>query len=734
MYELIITEKPSAAKKIAYALADKSPDEVKEKGVTYYNLTRDGKRIVVVSAVGHLYTVAENEKSFKYPSYDIAWFPSHKIDKGASYTKKYLDVIKKVTKNADSFTVACDFDVEGEVIGLNVVRFICNQKDAGRMKFSTLVKSDIEKSYDSKEKTLAWGQALAGETRHFIDWLYGINISRALMTAVKAAGSFKILSSGRVQGPALKILAEKEKSIQAFEPVPYWQLKIVTLHNKDTLESVHEEDKFWDEKKSDVSLSAAKSVSDALVSDINSRSWKQKPPIPFDLGGLQAEAYKLFNFSPKRTLQIAQSLYLKGITSYPRTSSQQLPKELGFKKILGELKKIPEYSVLVDKLLGLGSLSPNNGKKKDPAHPAIYPTGQKGSVAGDDRKLYDLIVKRFFAVFGPNATKETVKISFDAGGEIFKVKGSTTKDPGWHIFYMPYAKQKEEELPSLVQGDKVPIKSVRKESKKTEPPKRFTQASLISDLEKRNLGTKATRADIVQSLYDRGYVVEKNLQVTELGMKLIEILDKYSPEIVNEKLARKVEQDTEDVKVQKQKPENVLTVVKETLSKELKKFKDNEKVIGAQFIESHRETQDHLNTLGACPVCKEGSIKLRKGKYGGFAACDAYPECKTTFSIPKGVLVKATEEVSSSGYPVVEVVKKGKRPQKLSINPMDNISEDQKSIVKKLEGAIYKDPGSGIELTLRYGFYGPFLAAKNYPKEKKIISLDSVKEENIVAE
>lgn len=731
MYELIVTEKPSAAKKIAYALADKSPDEVKEKGVTYYNVVRAGKRIVVVSAVGHLYTVAEKEKSFKYPSYDIDWFPSSKIDKNSAYTKKYVDVIKKVTKNADSYTVACDFDVEGEVIGLNVVRFICGQKDANRMKFSTLVKKDIEKSYDSKEKTLAWGQALAGETRHFIDWLYGINISRALMTAVKTAGSFKILSSGRVQGPALKILADKESSIQKFKPVPYWQLKMVTSHDKDTLESVHEKDKFWDESVSDASLKKSKSVDKAKVADVDSRSWKQKPPIPFDLGGLQAEAYKLFNFSPKRTLQIAQSLYLKGVTSYPRTSSQQLPPELGFKKILGELQKIPEYSVLAKKVLDFKDLKPNNGKKKDPAHPAIYPTGQKGSVAGDDKKLFDLIVKRFFAVFGPHATKETVKISLDAGGEIFKVKGSTTKDPGWHLLYMPYAKQKEEELPSMSKGDMVPIKEVRKESKQTEPPKRFTQASLISDLEKRNLGTKATRADIVQSLYDRGYVVEKNLQVTELGMKLIEIMDKYSPEIVNEDLARKVEQDTEDVKVQKQKPENVLKTVKETLSKELQKFKDNEKVIGKQFIESHRETQDHLNTLGQCPVCKEGSIKIRKGKYGQFAACDAYPECKTTFSIPKGILVKPTEEVSSTGYPVVEAIKKGKRPQKLSINPRDNVAEDKKSLVDKLENMDYKDPDSGIEMKLRFGFFGPFLAAKNYPKEKKIISLDSIKEENL---
>ena len=191
MHELIITEKPSAAKKIAEALSNGKPSKEVIQGVTVYEANHDGKKIKIVSAVGHLFTVAEKHKSFTYPSFDIEWAPVYKADKNAGFSKKYADVIKKVAKQSNSFIVACDYDIEGEVIGLNVIRFLCGQKDAKRMKFSTLLKDEVQEAYENKSPSIDWGQALAGETRHFLDWMYGINLSRALTLAVKKAGSFK---------------------------------------------------------------------------------------------------------------------------------------------------------------------------------------------------------------------------------------------------------------------------------------------------------------------------------------------------------------------------------------------------------------------------------------------------------------------------------------------------------------------------------------------------------------
>jgi len=208
MTELIITEKPAASKKIADALADKKAVKKNIKGVPYYELIHKNKNIVVGCAVGHLFSLGEKKPTNNFPTFDIEWKPTYIINKG-HFSKKYLDVLKKLSKDADEITIACDYDIEGEVIGLNVLRFICNRKDANRMKFSTLTKQDLIKSYENKANHIDWGQANAGETRHILDWYYGINISRALTSAISSQGRFKILSSGRVQGPCLKLVVDR---------------------------------------------------------------------------------------------------------------------------------------------------------------------------------------------------------------------------------------------------------------------------------------------------------------------------------------------------------------------------------------------------------------------------------------------------------------------------------------------------------------------------------------------
>ena len=267
MSELIITEKPSSAAKVAAALADGKPVQKKNKQASYYVLKHNGQEIYVASAVGHLYGLEQKKKGYIYPVFDIEWKPTH-TKKGVNYTKVYFDTISMLTKKVDSFTVACDYDVEGEVIGYNVIRFICKQKDANRMKFSTLTKGDLVKSYEEKEKHIDWGQALAGETRHKLDWFYGINLSRALTSAVKAAGSFKIMSAGRVQGPTLKLLVDREREIKAFIPEPFWVISLNGKYKKDKVEALYEVDKVFDKKKAENVYEDVRSVKEALITDI----------------------------------------------------------------------------------------------------------------------------------------------------------------------------------------------------------------------------------------------------------------------------------------------------------------------------------------------------------------------------------------------------------------------------------------------------------------------------------
>jgi len=203
MVELIICEKPSAAAKVASALADGKLEKKNYKKIPYYELTHGKNKIFIGCAVGHLYGLGQKGKQgWTYPVFEIEWQPTYQMSKDAGYVKGYIDTLQMLSKKADVFTAACDYDIEGEVIGLNALRFACGVKDGHRMKFSTLTKPDLIEAYANKSAKLDWGQAKAGETRHMLDWFYGINLSRALTSSIKAAGAFKVMSIGRVQGPA----------------------------------------------------------------------------------------------------------------------------------------------------------------------------------------------------------------------------------------------------------------------------------------------------------------------------------------------------------------------------------------------------------------------------------------------------------------------------------------------------------------------------------------------------
>ncbi|MCA9487920.1 MAG: DNA topoisomerase I, partial [Nanoarchaeota archaeon] len=527
-YELVITEKPQAAAKIASALG--SSRKISEKNVPYYEVDRDGKKIIVACAVGHLFTLKQNHPGSEVPTFDISWVPNFEVRK-KDFSKRYYDVIKKLAKNAGELTVATDFDIEGEVIGINVVKYIANEKDANRMKFSTLTNAELNNSYDHKMPHIDWGQAIAGEARHFLDWYYGINLSRALMNAIKTTGKFKIMSIGRVQGPALKLIVDKEKEIKKFKSEPYWQVFIEVKSPKTELKYLKD---IFDKKELEKFEDIVGKKGQAQTKK-NQQSIEPNPP--FNLTTLQTESYRLFGTTPSRTLQIAQSLYLAGLISYPRTSSQKLPASINYKQILEELKKTYKVARLLKRD------HPVEGPKSDPAHPSIYPTGNKQILSGEEEKIYDLIVKRFLSLFCEDALVDRKRITVDIEDLKFSANGSQIKRKAWLDIYPSKIEEKDlEDLEGEVTVTKKDI--VEKE---TQPPKRYSQASIISELEKRNLGTKATRASILETLYDRGYVREKSIEATPLGISLIETLEKHSPIIIDERLTKELQDEMDEI-------------------------------------------------------------------------------------------------------------------------------------------------------------------------------------------
>ncbi|MBU1201286.1 MAG: DNA topoisomerase I [Nanoarchaeota archaeon] len=712
-YELIITEKPSAALKMAYSLADTKPVK-KSNGASYYLLSHNKKDIVIVSAVGHLFGVAEKKNTKGYPVFEIDWKPTYEINNKSSYSKKYALNIKKLAEDAESFTVACDYDIEGEVIGINCIKFLCKQKDANRMKFSTLTKPDLISAYENKANTINWGQANAGETRHFLDWLYGINISRALTSAIKKSGENKTLSSGRVQGPALKLIVDREKEILNFKPTPYWQLELDGKIKDETISAFHEKDQFSKESEVDKILKKTKGK-DGFVKNVEKNEKIIIPPYAFDLTTLQTEAYKNLGISPKQALSIAQNLYLAGVISYPRTSSQKLPPTIGYSKILSAIQSNNDYTIICSEILSKEKIYPRQGLKDDPAHPAIFPTGnQPKNPKSEEKKIYDLIVRRFLSAFGEPAKRMETIISIDVEKELFIAKGIITIEKGWYNYYGKYSKIEDKTLPEAKNNEIVRVKEIIKHKKETTPPRRFSPASIIKELEKRNLGTKSTRAQIIDTLYQRGFIKGNQLEATTMGIRIIETLSNHIPKIIDEELTRQIEEEMQLIRENKSTKEKVLQDVKKVLKEVLENFKKEEKEIGEELVLAQKETVE-VESLGSCPNCDDGQLLIKRGKFGRFIACNKYPDCKTTYNIPNSGFIEASKNICPAcKVPSVFVKFKGRKKQEMCINTN---CPTKKSENEEVEERSCPECKKGT-LKLRTSMYGKFYGCSNYPKCK----------------
>ena len=701
MSELIICEKPKVAEKVAKALSD-SAVKNSYKRVPYYEIDQEnGQKITVLSAVGHLFSLkAKNKKNKRF--FDVEWVPLHETDKSKKYVKNYIDVIKKFSKDADRFIHACDYDTEGTLIGFNALKYICGEKsieNAFRMKFSALTKKDLLQAYDDayplKDDT-SWVDS--GEARHILDFLFGVNISKSMTESVQhVTNRYVQLSAGRVQTPTLAILNEREKEIQQFVPEPYWMIKAKIEKG---IVADHKKGKIFDKKEVDKILENCKGK-DAIVSKITTRKNKKVLPVPFELGTLQSEAYAQFGFTPRKTQQIAQNLYVEGYTSYPRTSSQKLPDNLGLPGILKDLAKNPKYK---DKIESLKEpLKPNEGKKTDEAHPAIHPTGTlPKDISADYQKIYDLITYRFISLFGEEAELESIKVELEIGEEPFTFSRQRISKEGWlALDPYQYKKVKNEEFPDITEGQTTKAK-VKSEEKETKPPARYNQASIIRELEKRGLGTKSTRANIVSILYTRKYVEGNKITVNKLGASIIDTLEKYSERITSEQMTREFEEDLSEIKDKKITETEVIDNAKNELNGILDSIDDNQDNIGKELFGAYEQSR----IVGECE-CGGNLITISSPRGGKFVGCSKYPDCKNTYSLPAGASVLKTK-CEKCGLPLISYGK----PRQRACLDFECANGGQKSS----NDIVGKCPDCGSDLIKRMGRFGEFIGCTGFPK------------------
>lgn len=713
----MLSEKPDAAQKIAQALADKGTLlEEKNNKTRYYWFKRDGKNYLVLPAVGHLFTLRDLEKGkWTYPVFENEWVPVFEADKNASYARQYYDNFVDFSKKVSDVIVCTDYDNEGSVIAYNILRFILKRKTAKRMLFTTLTKEELNESFESASENADKGMINAGLARHHLDWMYGVNITRALTLALKSARKgFHLLSTGRVQGPTLNILCEREEEIMKFVPKDYWHISL--KWNKE-FNADYKELRIFDEKIAHKIFNDCKLEKKAIIKDVKKSELAVLPPNPFSLSTLQSECYNQFKYNPYLTQQIAQKLYTNALISYPRTSSEKLPEKIGFKKILEQLSKQSFYKKFCDELLKLKVLKPNEGKKDDLAHTAIYPTGEAPKkLSIQEKNVYDLIVKRFLSTFKEPGIKENMKILLDVKGHEFATNGSIIIKKGWIEFYGKYYKSKELQLPDVKKDELVNISDLNSDKKQTEPPNRYSHSGIVSEMEKRGIGTKATRAAIVKTLNDRGYIIDESIKVTKIGLGVNNALKKYCPRIISEDLTKKFEKQMDLIDDNKETKENVMIQAQEILIDISNDFKKHEKSIGTELSnaleESWKESSNVGKKMGKCPKCGNDLVIMYSKKNGQeFIGCSKYPDCDTTFSLPKSDYEELNKNCKICKSPLV-LISKNKYETCLNNNCASRV--------------VGTCPECKNNLRLMFSRRGSrFVGCSNFPKCKKLYSLPS---------
>jgi len=566
-------------------------------------------------------------------------------------------------------------DVEGETIGYNLLKYACGgkEKSALRATFSTLTKEDLVKAFDDLKPQAGLGLARAGRTRHAVDFVWGVNLSRALSQSVLVSGHrYRTVSIGRVQGPTLGFLVEREREIGTFVPVPYWKAfgtfekdgtKFTAGYAKDRIET----------RQSAEKIKAECAGREAIAVSVRRSMVQVGPPVPFNIGDLQKEAYRAFGYTPSRTLQVAERLYLKALISYPRTGSQKLPPSINYRDIIQGLGRVPGYTAHAAELLK-ESPKPVQGAKSDPAHPAIHPTGQKPKhpLDASESAVFDLVARRFLAAFGPSARRELTEATLAVSKHEFRLAGGRTVFPGWMKYYGRYAGYRDVEVPPVSEGDRFRVAGVVLEEKFEQKPARYNQSSLLEKMEKEGIGTKATRADIIATLVGRGYVFGESMGVTDLGLSVVEAMAAYAPSIISTELTREIEDELEAAEGGSGGAAELLRGTVRSIVGQLSELSANEEAVGREIDSAVAAGLAKSFVLGDCPVCRTGELRIIRSKTTKkrFVGCSNYSNgCRASAPLPqKGTLRAASKPCEHCAWPVVYVVG-GRAPWRFCVNP-----------------------------------------------------------------
>ena len=663
--KVCIAEKPSVAREIANILGAKT----KRDG--FY----EGNGYAVTYTFGHLCTLLE-PKDYKphWKSWDLNNLPMlpERFDtkvNGDAGIKKQFNIVKSLFEKAEVVINCGDAGQEGELIQRWVINQ-CNYKgEVKRLWISSLTEEAIKEGFQNLESSKKYDNLYyAGYSRAIGDWLLGLNATR--LYTVKFGGYKQVLSIGRVQTPTLAMLVNRYKEIRDFKPKPYWELQTTY---RDTLFN-YEDGRFL--KKEDGQILADKvAQSEFEIVSVTKKKGKEYAPKLFDLTGLQVYCNNKFGFSADDTLKIVQKLYEMKVVTYPRVDTTFLPNDL-YPKVHGILSKLTNYSKFTQPLLGKKIKKTKRvfDDNKVTDHHAIIPTGIQGNLQYNQQQVYDIITKRFIAVFYPDSDVSNTSVMGKAAEVPFKTTGKEIINKGWRVvFETEESKIKKElnqqlTLPSFIKGEKGSHEPSFLE-KETKPPRNFTEASLLRAMEtagkqvdddemrelmkENGIGRPSTRASIIETLFRRKYIERKKKLVvpTQTGIDLINIIDNEllkSAELTGrwEKRLKEIERGEFNagtfINNMKKMVDELVYEVRSNSSK--KRISSNTSVISSAVensIKSKTKKSTKSKTVAGktCPKCKTGKLLKGSSAYG----CSEYKN-NCSFKIPFKIYDKKVSE------------------------------------------------------------------------------------------
>ena len=712
MRRLIVTEKFNAAVRIATILSDGKSKRSYVEGTPVFEFTQGDDRVRVVGLRGHIinldYPEALNDWS-RVDLKELVWAEPKKVVTAG----KIGAALRTLAADADEVVIATDFDREGELIGveaLEIIREARPEVRVRRSRFSALTKWDIERAFTNLvdvDFPLAW----SAESRQSIDLAWGAVLTRFLSVASKQMGR-DFLSVGRVQSPTLALIVDREREIENFVPQDYWTLHAKFRKDVDgnavEFETEHEHGPFWASREAEAALAQAEAAAQGLVREYIQNEREERPPPPFNTTMFVTEANRI-GFGAAQAMKIAEDLYQSGFISYPRTDNTVYPSTVSLRSVLEKLQDSP-FADEARELLAQERIVPSRGRTEATDHPPIYPVqgaGRDKIKREDHWRIYELVVRRFFATVAPNALAETSEAKIDLGGQLFLAQGYRMKSPGWRKYY-PYWIVREAVLPGLMVDESLErVGPVLLREDQTKPAPRFSEGALIQEMEKLGLGTKSTRHEIIKKLYDRKFIEGKYPRPTTSGRAVISALEDHAQRITQPEMTAHLEADMEGIATGVRAREDVVRESQQMLSEVLETLEANREAIGQEIEAALREQ----NYVGKCNLCKEGNLTVIRSRRGSrFLGCDRYPACRNTHTLPQmGIIQSAEENCPECGAPMIKHTDRGRTTSYCVAADCPTVRE--KNFIGRCEKC------SEGELNIRHGSYGKrFVGCSSYPK------------------